>query len=68
MYHARTKHMDRKCHYVREVIESGVVLFKKIDIKNNPVNMLTKVIYRVKFSTLLKTNSNPSNMLSLGNF
>ena len=68
MYQARTKHTDRKYHYVREVIESGVVLFKKIDIKNNPVDMLTKVIYRFKFSTLLKTNSNPSNMLSLGNF
>ncbi|KAH9753489.1 Integrase catalytic domain-containing protein [Citrus sinensis] len=42
-YHARTKHIDVKYHYVREIIESGVVLLRKIDTKDNPSDMLTKV-------------------------
>ena len=28
-YHAQTKHIDVKCHYVREVIENGIMLLKK---------------------------------------
>ncbi|KAH9705989.1 hypothetical protein KPL70_012076 [Citrus sinensis] len=35
-YHARTKHIDVKYHYVREIIEGGDVLLKKIDTKDNP--------------------------------
>ncbi|KAH9783052.1 Integrase catalytic domain-containing protein [Citrus sinensis] len=42
-YHARTKHIDVKYHYVREIIKSGEVLLKKIDTKDNPSDMLTKV-------------------------
>ncbi|XP_024036951.1 probable LRR receptor-like serine/threonine-protein kinase At4g36180 [Citrus clementina] len=41
-YHARTKHIDVKYHYVREIIESGVVLLRKIDTKDNPSDMLIK--------------------------
>ncbi|KAH9669389.1 Integrase catalytic domain-containing protein [Citrus sinensis] len=41
-YHARTKHIDVKYHYVREIIESSVVLLRKIDTKDNPLDMLTK--------------------------
>ncbi|KAH9754532.1 Integrase catalytic domain-containing protein [Citrus sinensis] len=40
-YHARTKHIDVKYHYKREIIESGVVLLRKIDTKDNPSDMLT---------------------------
>ncbi|KAH9699088.1 Integrase catalytic domain-containing protein [Citrus sinensis] len=43
-YHVRTKHIDVKYHYVREIIESGVVLLRKIDTKDNPSDMLTKPI------------------------
>ncbi|KAK9215025.1 hypothetical protein WN944_007028 [Citrus x changshan-huyou] len=43
-YHARTKHIDVKYHYVREIIESGVVLLRKIDTKDNPSDMLTKSV------------------------
>ncbi|KAK9209735.1 hypothetical protein WN944_002103 [Citrus x changshan-huyou] len=41
-YHARTKHIDVKYHYVREIIEGGDVLLKKIETKDNPSDMLTK--------------------------
>ena len=53
-YHARTKHIDVKYHYVREIIESGVVLLRKIDTKDNPSDMLTKVVSGVKFQHCLK--------------
>ncbi|KAH9657090.1 hypothetical protein KPL70_022912 [Citrus sinensis] len=53
-YHARTKHIDVKYHYVREIIEGGDVLLKKINTKDNPSDMLTKVISRVKFQHCLK--------------
>ena len=43
-----------KYHYVIEVIEGSDVLLKKIDIKDNPSDMLTKVIFRVKFQYCLK--------------
>ncbi|KAH9782721.1 Integrase catalytic domain-containing protein [Citrus sinensis] len=49
-YHARTKHIDVKYHYVREIIESGVVLLRKIDTKDNPSDMLTKLAYTIKIT------------------
>ncbi|KAH9753660.1 hypothetical protein KPL71_015154 [Citrus sinensis] len=45
-YHARTKHIDVKYHYVREIIEGGDVLLKKINTKDNPSDMLTKRAHR----------------------
>ena len=53
-YHARTKYIDVKYHYVREIIESGVVLLRKIDTKDNPSDMLTKVVSGVKFQHCFK--------------
>ncbi|KAH9793742.1 Integrase catalytic domain-containing protein [Citrus sinensis] len=54
IYHARTKHIDVKYHYVREIIECGNVLLKKIDTKDNPLDMLTKVVSGVNFQHCLK--------------
>ena len=48
--HAQMKHIDVKYHYVREIIESGVVLLRKIDIKDNPSDMLTKVVLELSFN------------------
>ena len=53
-YHARTQHIDVKYHYVREVIENGDVLLKKIDTKDNPSDMMMKVVFGVKFQHYLK--------------
>jgi len=48
VYHARMKHIDAKYHFVRDVLEDGDIEVKKIHIKNNPVDMLTKVVLEVK--------------------
>ncbi|KAH9699706.1 hypothetical protein KPL71_024470 [Citrus sinensis] len=50
-YHARTKHIDVKYHYVKEIIESGVVLLRKIDTKDNLSDMLRKIKNQVNEHT-----------------
>ena len=50
VYHARTEHTDVKCHFVRDVLEDGDNEVKKINIKDSPADMLTKVVPVVKFN------------------
>jgi hypothetical protein len=42
MFHAGTKHIEIKYHYVRDEIEKGKLKVCKISTQNNPANMLTK--------------------------
>ena len=50
VYHARTKHIDVRYHFVREIIEEGGVLVQKIKTDDNPAVMLTKVVTTIKFN------------------
>ncbi|KAE8684117.1 hypothetical protein F3Y22_tig00111151pilonHSYRG00072 [Hibiscus syriacus] len=43
VYHARTKHIDVRYHFVREILEEGGVIIQKIRTTENPADMLTKV-------------------------
>nr|CAN60060.1 hypothetical protein VITISV_038796 [Vitis vinifera] len=45
----RTKHVDVRCHFIREIVSSGAVKLKKISIANNLVDMETKVLPVSKF-------------------
>ena len=45
----RTKHIDVKYYFVRDVLEDGDIEVKKIHTKDNPANMLTNVVPIVKF-------------------
>ncbi|KAH9714714.1 Integrase catalytic domain-containing protein [Citrus sinensis] len=65
-YHARTKHIDVKYHYVREIIESGVVLLRKIDTKDNPSDMLTKSKRHSHSGSLLKDHFGDEGSLVVG--
>ena len=49
MYHARTKHIDIIFHFVREILDEGDIELKKIHKKENPTDMLTKIVPGVKF-------------------
>ena len=49
VHHARTKHIDVRYHFVREIIDEGDILLVKIDTKENPADMLTKVVPGIKF-------------------
>jgi len=49
MFHERTKHIDIRYHFVRNVISEGNVLVKKISTEENPADMLTKPLPIAKF-------------------
>jgi hypothetical protein len=49
MFHERTKHIDIKYHYVREIIAKGKLKVCKISTHYNPANMMTKHVPSSKF-------------------
>ena len=53
VYHARTKHIDVRYHFVREILEKGRVLLQKIPTAENPADMMTKVVTAIKFQHCL---------------
>jgi len=51
-YHERTKHIDVKLHFIRDVIDSEVKV-EKVSIEENPNDMFTKSLSTVKFKHCL---------------
>jgi hypothetical protein len=49
VFHAKTKHIEIKYHYVRDVIENGKLKVCNISTHNNPTDMLTMSIPVAKF-------------------
>ena len=49
VFYARTKHIDVRYHFVRDVLEDGDVKLVKVHTKENPADMLTNVVPRNKF-------------------
>jgi len=50
VYHVRTKHIDVRFHFVREILDEGDIELLKIHTKENLADMLTKVVSGVKFT------------------
>jgi hypothetical protein len=48
MFHERTKHIDVRSHYVREVIAKGDVKVCKISTHDNAADMITKPVFVAK--------------------
>lgn len=44
VYHERTKQIDVRLHFVRDVVSQGLIQIKKIATEDNPSDMLTKVL------------------------
>jgi len=53
VFHARTKHIDVRYHFVREILEEEEIVLHKIHTTENPADMLTKVVTRAKFEHCL---------------
>ncbi|GJR70393.1 hypothetical protein Tco_0016458 [Tanacetum coccineum] len=53
IYHARTKHINVRYHFIREILEEGGVRIQKIHTSKNPAYMLTKVLAGIKFTYCL---------------
>ncbi|XP_073271570.1 secreted RxLR effector protein 161-like [Primulina huaijiensis] len=44
VFHEKTKHVDVRLHFVRDIITRQLVSVRKIDTKVNPADVLTKII------------------------
>jgi len=53
VHHERTKHIDVKFHFIREIIADGKVEVSKISTEKNPADIFTKVLPVNKFQTAL---------------
>jgi len=53
VFHARTKHIDVRYHFVREILEEEEIVLQKIHTTENHADMLTKVVTRTKFEHCL---------------
>jgi hypothetical protein len=49
MFYERSKHIDVKYHYVRDMVAQGKLKVCKIITHNNPADMMTKPVPLVKF-------------------
>jgi hypothetical protein len=53
VHHARTKHIDIRFHFIREIIDNGQMSLQKVETKDNPTDMLTKIVPAIKFNHCL---------------
>lgn len=49
VFHERTKHIQTRYHFIRDVIADGELIVSKIDTKINPADILTKSLPVKKF-------------------
>lgn len=52
-FHARTKHIAMRHHFIREHVANGDVKLERIDTKNNIADILTKALPRPRFVELV---------------
>ena len=53
MFHERTKHIDVRYHFVRDVIARGDIVVSKVSTHDNPADMMTKPLPIAKFEHCL---------------
>ncbi|GKD91218.1 hypothetical protein Tco_1366725 [Tanacetum coccineum] len=50
VFHERTKHINVRYHFIREVLEAKTVKVLKVGTEHNAADALTKVVPRLKFN------------------
>ena len=50
VYHATTKYIDVRFHFVLEILDENDIELQNIHKKENPTDMLTMVVSGVKFA------------------
>ena len=53
VHHSRTKQIDVRFHFVREIVDERDILLQKIGTADNPADMLTKCVSGIKFQYCL---------------
>jgi hypothetical protein len=52
MFHDKTKHIEIRYHYIRDMVQKGVVKLQYVGTEEQVGNVLTKPLSRVKFAYL----------------
>ena len=47
-FHSKTKHIDLRYHWIRQVLEEGQLQLEKIHTDENPADMFTKILPKTK--------------------
>jgi hypothetical protein len=53
MYQFKTKHIDIKYHFIRDIVAEGKIKVDKIYTDENSANMITKSLFNTKFKYCL---------------
>ena len=57
MYHARTKHIDVRYHWIMKAIKEQLFQIRKIHTDENTTDMMTKIIIKEKLARCIKNTS-----------
>ena len=49
VFHDKSKHIEIKFHYIRDMVQRGAVKLQYVAIKEQIADLLTKPLVRVKF-------------------
>ena len=50
VFHAKTKHIDVKYHFIRAVLEDKLIQLVKVHTNDNPADLLTKSLPSERFA------------------
>ena len=53
-FHARTKHIDLRYHFIREAVEDGKIKVKYVPTDENVSNIFTKALPKQKFTCFIE--------------
>lgn len=52
--HSRTKHIDIRHDFIRELVERNIIVLEHIHIEGQLIDLLTKALDTIRFETLQK--------------
>ena len=50
VFDAKTKHIDVKCHFIRDMLEDKLMRLVKVHIDDNPADLMTKGLPPARFA------------------
>ncbi|PON57267.1 hypothetical protein PanWU01x14_175310, partial [Parasponia andersonii] len=53
VFHERIKHIDVRYHFIRDILDSGLIILKKVMTDDNAADKATKVLPLIKFKHCL---------------